>query len=75
MEIATQGSVNTRHGVERAVRYAFELARTRRNHLTLVHKTNVLTYAGDLWERAFQEVAAEHPDIATAYNHVDAACI
>ncbi len=51
-EIATQGSVNTRFGVERCVRYAFELARSReRRHLTLVHKTNVLTFAGDLWER------------------------
>jgi 3-isopropylmalate dehydrogenase len=75
MEIATQGSVNTRHGVERAVRFAFELARTRRNHLTLVHKTNVLTFSGDLWQRTFDAVAAEYPDVDTAYNHVDAACI
>jgi 3-isopropylmalate dehydrogenase len=75
-EIATQGSVNTRFGVERCVRYAFELARSRpKKHLTLVHKTNVLTFAGDLWERAFNEVAAEYPDVETAYNHVDAACI
>ncbi len=74
-EIATQGSVNTRHGVERAVRYAFDLAMTRRKHVTLVHKTNVLTFAGDLWERAFNEVAAGYPDVSTAYNHVDAACI
>jgi 3-isopropylmalate dehydrogenase len=75
-EIATQGSVNTRHGVERCVRYAFELARSRpRHHLTLVHKTNVLTFAGDLWQRTFDQVAAEYPDVATAYNHVDAACI
>ena len=75
-EVATQGSVNTRHGVERCVRYAFELARSRpRRHLTLVHKTNVLTFAGDLWERTFHEVAAEYDDVATAYNHVDAACI
>ena len=74
-EIATQGSVNTRHGVERAVRYAFDLAMVRRRHLTLVHKTNVLTFAGDLWERTFNEVAAGYPDVATAYNHVDAACI
>jgi 3-isopropylmalate dehydrogenase len=75
-EVATQGSVNTRHGVERCVRYAFELARSRdRKHLTLVHKTNVLTFAGDLWERTFNEVAVEYPDVATAYNHVDAACI
>ena len=75
-EVATQGSVNTRFGVERCVRYAFELAESReRKHLTLVHKTNVLTFAGDLWERTFNEVAAEHPSVATAYNHVDAACI
>jgi 3-isopropylmalate dehydrogenase len=75
-EVATQGSVNTRMGVERCVRYAFELAAQRsRKHLTLVHKTNVLTFAGDLWDRAFADVAAEHPDVGTAYNHVDAACI
>ena len=75
-EVATQGSVNTRFGVERCVRYAFELARSRPGrHLTLVHKTNVLTFAGDLWERTFNEVAEEYPDVATAYNHVDAACI
>ena len=75
-EIATQGSVNTRLGVERAVRYAFELARSRpRRHLTLVHKTNVLQFAGDLWQRTFNDVAAEYSDVATAYNHVDAACI
>jgi 3-isopropylmalate dehydrogenase len=75
-EVATQGSVNTRMGVERCARYAFELAETRsRKHLTLVHKTNVLTFAGDLWQRTFDEVAAGHPDVATAYNHVDAACI
>ncbi len=75
-EVATQGSVNTRMGVERCVRYAFELASTRpRRHLTLVHKTNVLTFAGDLWQRTFDEVGAEFPDIATAYHHVDAATI
>jgi len=75
-EIATQGSVNTRMGVERCVRYAFELARSReRKHLTLVHKTNVLTFAGDLWQRTFDEVAGSFPDVGTAYNHVDAACI
>jgi len=74
-EIATQGSVNTRHGVERCVRYAFELAKTRRGHLTLVHKTNVLTFSGDLWERTFNAVAAEYPDVDTGYNHVDACCI
>ncbi len=74
-EIATQGSVNTRHGVERCIRYGFELAMKRNKHLTLVHKTNVLTFAGDLWERAFNEVAVDYPDVATGYNHVDAACI
>lgn len=76
LEVATQGSVNTRVGVERCVRYAFALASSRpRKHLTLVHKTNVLTFAGDLWQRTFDEVAAEFPDVETAYNHVDAACI
>jgi 3-isopropylmalate dehydrogenase len=75
-EIATQGSVNTRFGVERCVRYAFELARSRpRRHLTLVHKTNVLTFSGDLWQRTFDLVAAEYPDVITAYNHIDASCI
>ena len=75
-EVATQGSVNTRMGVERCIRYAFELAQQRpRKHVTLVHKTNVLTFAGDLWERTFNEVAAEYPGTETAYNHVDAACI
>lgn len=74
-EIATQGSVNTRHGAERCIRFAFELATQRNNHLTLVHKTNVLTFSGDLWERTFNEVAAEYPGVTTDYNHVDAACI
>ena len=75
-EIATQGSVNTRMGVERCIRYAFGLAAAReRKHLTLVHKTNVLTFAGDLWQRTFDIVAADFPQVATAYNHVDAACI
>ena len=75
-EVATQGSVNTRMGVERCIRYAFELANTReRKHVTLVHKTNVLTFAGDLWQRTFDLVASEYPNVGTAYNHVDAACI
>jgi 3-isopropylmalate dehydrogenase len=75
-EVATQGSVNTRHGVERVVRYAFELANNRpRKHLTLIHKTNVLQFSGDLWNRTFNEVAAEFPSVTTAYNHIDAACI
>ena len=75
-EVATQGSVNTRLGVERCVRYAFELAMQRdRKHVALVHKTNVLTFSGDLWERTFNAVAMEYPQIETSYNHVDAACI
>ncbi|MDP9402181.1 MAG: 3-isopropylmalate dehydrogenase [Actinomycetota bacterium] len=75
-EVATQGSVNTRMGVERCLRFAFELAQSRvRRHLTLVHKTNVLTFAGDLWQRTFDELAPQFPDVAAAYNHVDAACI
>ena len=75
-EVATQGSVNTRHGVERCARYAFELARTReRRHLTLVHKTNVLTFAGDLWQRTVDEVAPDYPEVSRDYNHVDATCI
>jgi 3-isopropylmalate dehydrogenase len=75
-EIATQGSVNTRFGVERCVRYAFELAQARtRRHLTLVHKTNVLTFSGDLWQRTFDQVGLEYPEVTTAYHHVDAACI
>ncbi len=75
-EVATQGSVNTRMGVERCVRYAFDLARGRSaKKLTLVHKTNVLTFAGDLWQRTFTTVAAEYPDVRTDYHHVDAACI
>jgi 3-isopropylmalate dehydrogenase len=75
-EVATQGSVNTRMGVERCVRFAYELAAGRpRRHLTLVHKTNVLTFAGDLWQRAFDEVGASHPEVTTSYDHVDAACI
>ncbi|MFY8158757.1 MAG: isocitrate/isopropylmalate family dehydrogenase, partial [Ilumatobacteraceae bacterium] len=61
---------------ERCVRYAFELAAQReRKHLTLVHKTIVLTFAGDLWQRTFNKVAEEFPQVGTAYNHVDAACI
>ena len=75
-EVATQGSVNTRMGVERCVRFAFELAGRRPpRRLTLVHKTNVLTFAGDLWQRVVTEVAPEYPDVHHDYNHVDAACI
>jgi len=75
-EIATEESLNTRHGVERVVRDAFaRAARRERRKVTLVHKNNVLTHAGDLWARVFAEVAAEHPEIATEYQHVDAAAM
>jgi 3-isopropylmalate dehydrogenase len=75
-EVATEESLNTRYGVERVVRDAFARAgRRERRKVTLVHKTNVLTHAGDLWARTFAAVAAEHPDIATEYQHVDAAAM
>jgi 3-isopropylmalate dehydrogenase len=76
-EVAVQESINTRHGVERIVRYAFALAMRpdRRRKLTLVHKTNVLTFAGDLYQRVVNEVAADFPDVETDYVHVDACCI
>ncbi len=75
-EVATQGSVNTRHGVERCVRFAFGVAADRpHRRLTLVHKTNVLTFAGDLWQRTVDEVAADFPGVTRDYNHVDASCI
>jgi 3-isopropylmalate dehydrogenase len=75
-EIATEESLNTRYGVERVIRDAFaRAARRERRRVTLVHKTNVLTHAGGLWARAFAQVAAEHPDIATEYQHVDAAAM
>ena len=75
-EVATQGSVNTRMGVERCVRYAFDLALSRpARHLTLVHKTNVLTFSGDLWQRTVIDVAPEYPDVSWDYNHIDASCI
>jgi 3-isopropylmalate dehydrogenase len=75
-EIATEVSVNTAFGVERVVRAAFEGAAKRpRKQLTLVHKNNVLVYAGDLWFRTVQRVSEEYPDIEVAYNHVDAAMI
>lgn len=76
-EVATQLSINTRKGVERCIRFAFEYCRKRnkRKQLTLVGKTNVLTYAFDLWERTFQEVAKEYKDIKTDYAHVDATCM
>ena len=73
-EVAIQISYNTRKGVERCIRYAFELARKRnkRKKLTLCGKTNVLTYAWDLWQRVFDEVKKDYPDIQTDYAHVDA---
>jgi 3-isopropylmalate dehydrogenase len=74
-EIANEVSVNTAFGVERVVRYAFELAEKRRKKLTLVHKTNVLVYAGSLWARAVAAEAANHPDVVWDYLHVDAATI
>ena len=75
-EVAVQESVNTRHGVERCVRYAFELALSRpARHVTLCGKTNVLKYSWDLWQRVFNEVSTEYPDVETAYAHVDAACL
>jgi 3-isopropylmalate dehydrogenase len=75
-EVATQESVNTRHGVERVLRYAFEAAQQRDGRLTLVHKTNVLTHAGGLWMRTFEAVGdADFPDVVRDYVHVDAACL
>jgi 3-isopropylmalate dehydrogenase len=74
-EVATEVSVNTAFGVRRVVKSAFERARLRRKHLTLVHKTNVLTFAGKLWSRVVAEVGEEYPDVEVAYQHVDAATI
>lgn len=76
-EVAIQESINTRMGVERCIRYAFDLCRRRdrAKKLTLCGKTNVLTYAFDLWKRTFEEIAAEYPDIETDYAHVDALCM
>jgi len=78
-EVATQSAVYTRKGCERCIRWAFDYTRKRNNpkgrRLTLVAKTNVLTYGHDLWWRTFQEVAKEFPDVQTDYNHVDACCM
>jgi 3-isopropylmalate dehydrogenase len=76
-EVAVQESINTRKGVERCIRFAFEFCRKRNREkkLTLCGKTNVLTYAFDLWERTFYEVGKEYSDIATDYAHVDATCM
>ncbi|MCL0121042.1 3-isopropylmalate dehydrogenase [Corynebacterium pygosceleis] len=74
-EVASEVSQNTRFGAERVVRDAFERARARRGHLTLVHKTNVLVHAGGLWQRTVDAVATEYPDVTVDYNHIDAATI
>jgi 3-isopropylmalate dehydrogenase len=76
-EVATQTAIYTRKGCERCIRWAFEYTRKRnqKKRLTLVAKTNVLTYGHDLWMRTFEEVAKEYPDIETDYNHVDACCM
>ncbi|OII24822.1 3-isopropylmalate dehydrogenase [Curtobacterium sp. MCBA15_016] len=75
-EIATEVSLNTAYGVERVVRYAFELADRRpRRHLTLVHKSNVLVHAGALWQRTVAAVGQEYPDVTVDYQHVDAVTI
>jgi 3-isopropylmalate dehydrogenase len=75
-EIATEVSVNTAYGIDRVVRDAFRRAAARpRQHLTLVHKTNVLTHAGSLWSRTVEDVAREYPDVTVSYQHVDAAAM
>jgi len=76
-EVAIQESVNTRKGVERCIRYAFEVCRKRnkKKRLTLCGKTNVLIYESDLWFRVFQEIAKNYPDVETNYQHVDALCM
>jgi 3-isopropylmalate dehydrogenase len=75
-EVATETSLNTRHGVERVVRDAYRRAAARpRRQLTLVHKTNVLSYSGSLWVRTVEEVGTEFPEVAVDYVHVDAACL
>ena len=74
-EVATEVSLNTWFGVDRVVRDAFTRAEGRRKHLTLLHKTNVLTHAGSLWSRVVEEVSLEHPAVTVAYQHVDSATI
>ena len=74
-QIATEVSLNTAHGVSRLIRYAFELAQSRRKKLTLIHKTNVLVHAGRLYTRLFEEIGREFPDVQTDYLHIDAATI
>ncbi|OZG61291.1 3-isopropylmalate dehydrogenase [Bifidobacterium lemurum] len=74
-EVATEVSINTAYGVERVVRYAFQLAMKRRKHVTLVHKKNVLVNAGDMWQRLVEKVSAEYPEVTHDYQHIDAATI
>ena len=78
-EVATQSAIYTRKGCERCIRWAFEYTQKRNNpkgkRLTLVAKTNVLTFGHDLWWRTFQEVAPDYPDVEADYNHVDACCM
>ncbi|MFH1480892.1 MAG: 3-isopropylmalate dehydrogenase, partial [Pseudomonadota bacterium] len=76
-EIALQESINTRKGVERCIRYAFECCRNRnkKRQLVLCGKSNVLNYESDLWDRVFQEVGEEYPDVQKSYQHADALCM
>jgi len=76
-EVAVQESVNTRRGVERCIRYAFDycVQRNKKLHVTLCAKTNVLTYESDLWFRTFEEVAKDYQEVSTDYQHVDALCM
>lgn len=74
-EVATQESMNTRHGVERALRYAYDRAMERQRRLTVCHKTNVLNYAAEMWWRVANEINADYPDVTLDYVHVDAACL
>ncbi|RBP97484.1 3-isopropylmalate dehydrogenase [Bifidobacterium aemilianum] len=74
-EVATEISINTAYGVERVVRYAFDLAMKRRRHVTLVHKKNVLVNAGDMWQRLVDKVAKDYPDVGHDYLHIDATTI
>jgi 3-isopropylmalate dehydrogenase len=76
-EVAVQESINTRKGVDRCLKFAFQVAQKRNQgkKLTLVAKTNVLTFASDLWDRAFHEMAPQFPDVTTDYAHVDATCM
>ncbi|MCI1643182.1 MAG: 3-isopropylmalate dehydrogenase [Bifidobacterium crudilactis] len=74
-EVATEVSLNTAFGAERVIRYAFDLAMKRRKHVTLVHKKNVLTNAGDMWQRLVDKVAEEYPEVTHDYQHIDAATI